>query len=1343
MDEFFQRMLSWLDFDEVGGRMWNGPSNLDPEEFTSDILDTARDYSRWLYGSNGFAICAIENRRNYVINQGLSYEVVDADENKPADPVVLEAVKSWIRKFSEINDLASLEYESMMRYDRDGEAILRLFDSWAGVEVRFVEPDWLNDSRKTGNNQSMGVICAAPDWTQPMGYQIGDEIVPESEIVHIPRVLSSRMQRGLPSLFAAFTSLSEAADLLRGMTKAAKARAKIALLIKVAGLNAATAPDLMARLNAQAQVSDPENNRRSDVPTEKMEYGSAVRIGSQDEWTFPSAQLGAGEYVEVLQARLRFAAACVQMPEWMFTAYTQDKYANAFAAESPARRAFNALQGKFCRCFGSARYGPKRSLLWKSIERAVRLGRLPQQALSQIAIKAVASSLEVRDAGADANVNLSYLREKVWSLQTVRQKSGVDDQEEAARIQKEAEEAQKQQQAQQQQAQQQPQQSPEPDLPLPGMDGLGVFGESETLLEIAEAAESDWEWVSENWQAYTITRGPRKGQQVFRHSITKKLRDTLPKAKPEPNPNQPKPQELVAKVQGLDGKEVTPENETEVLENLAGMTVKDLTEVKSKLGLKLSGKNKAEFLKKLQDKTLELIRAKAKQMTPEERQKALEELAPTPEETAAAERMDEITRNLSPENQTPVTMQSRIEDNARANGETLAKKGAAVAAKGQKPNPALSDETRPQLTPEESGALNHLTENLDTINAPLWKNEAVLDIDGAAAKRVQDAFAKTKELVQPVTTFLPEELSTEAIERLKRMMESGEPLIMSGFQKTSTDPRMKTKAGTPGNITFQITARSGIDLAPHSAKPGESDFLINHNSIYRVKKIGPVPLGDPKKTLIEIEQISDDGRLLSNAGPIAGAMKYPTGVDPTTGIEKKATTDPLRIGEPKKKKGGFWSELWTELTRDFSLLPKWGESELLEIIESDDSEWVAEAVENWKSYTITRGPRKGQQVFRHSVTRKLRDKLPQARVRRSAGDTEPKTARNITRKKPIKPAIDPTAPVQGGTFGKVSIKGDTADQEQEVQQRLKNTIGDRKLTDPVVYGIANSTPGTQLILSTSVRGDGQGIRLRTVSADSKVEAIRELYRDKRGLVLKNGYFRIDAGSEHESKGLEFFVNQIRAARDIGVDVIETFAAGDAKNKTYNGYYTWPRFGYDGNINKGTLGYLPENLKKQMGDRVNIQALFETEEGRDWWKKNGEPINLTFDPTPGSPNMKVLEAYTRERSTRKKPEKVAETPTRWQRLKNSLRSMFGIESEQLIPDEGMGDEIPFDIDDDLNYTREQIAEATEYLNEVIRREETAGRGESQWAQDCRIILANPAKLLAYAMDPPEEEEGQSV
>ncbi len=56
-------------------------------------------------------------------------------------------------------------------------------------------------------------------------------------------------------------------------------------------------------------------------------------------------------------------------------------------------------------------------------------------------------------------------------------------------------------------------------------------------------------------------------------------------------------------------------------------------------------------------------------------------------------------------------------------------------------------------------------------------------------------------------------------------------------------------------------------------------------------------------------------------------------------------------------------------------------------------------------------------------------------------------------------------------------------------------------------------------------------------------------------------------------GRDVFTRQVETAHAMGVDRIQTHGVGCCKDPRWNGYYTWPRFGYDAPLGGSTKSAL--------------------------------------------------------------------------------------------------------------------------------------------------------------------------
>jgi hypothetical protein len=113
--------------------------------------------------------------------------------------------------------------------------------------------------------------------------------------------------------------------------------------------------------------------------------------------------------------------------------------------------------------------------------------------------------------------------------------------------------------------------------------------------------------------------------------------------------------------------------------------------------------------------------------------------------------------------------------------------------------------------------------------------------------------------------------------------------------------------------------------------------------------------------------------------------------------------------------------------------------------------------------------------------------------------------------------------------------------------------------------------------------------------------------------------RIRNTMRRKGLGLKIFSRQLATAVALGVKRIETVAGrGDGEN----GYYTWPRFGFDGPL----PSEIKRNLPLGLDHAQYVLDLMEDEQGRLWWRAFGFPVRLAFDLRARSRSWHVLRRY---------------------------------------------------------------------------------------------------------------------
>jgi len=105
-------------------------------------------------------------------------------------------------------------------------------------------------------------------------------------------------------------------------------------------------------------------------------------------------------------------------------------------------------------------------------------------------------------------------------------------------------------------------------------------------------------------------------------------------------------------------------------------------------------------------------------------------------------------------------------------------------------------------------------------------------------------------------------------------------------------------------------------------------------------------------------------------------------------------------------------------------------------------------------------------------------------------------------------------------------------------------------------------------------------------------------QDRKGeLVLFQELSLLRADQRNQGMGTQIFYRQVEACKQLGIRRIVMFGR---KTRLEWGYYVLPRFGFDGPLPKEIQIQLPKELQHP----TTLGEIFETSEGRSWWKQNG-------------------------------------------------------------------------------------------------------------------------------------------
>ncbi len=195
--------------------------------------------------------------------------------------------------------------------------------------------------------------------------------------------------------------------------------------------------------------------------------------------------------------------------------------------------------------------------------------------------------------------------------------------------------------------------------------------------------------------------------------------------------------------------------------------------------------------------------------------------------------------------------------------------------------------------------------------------------------------------------------------------------------------------------------------------------------------------------------------------------------------------------------------------------------------------------------------------------------------------------------------------------------------QEEIREirRITRQLFGRRL-QPWEYAGLTGAPDTARVDVSTYRnglylemGDPVGNRYR---------AIRLVRLVGSKLIIFNDGFHIHLLSmQRKGLGLQIFKRQLDNAVALSVRRIEA-VAGRRHNE--NGYYTWPRFGFDGRLPGRVRGRLPMGLEHA----TTVLELIDAEKGRLWWREHGCTIRVRFDVADQSRSREVFRRYLRHR-----------------------------------------------------------------------------------------------------------------
>ena len=203
----------------------------------------------------------------------------------------------------------------------------------------------------------------------------------------------------------------------------------------------------------------------------------------------------------------------------------------------------------------------------------------------------------------------------------------------------------------------------------------------------------------------------------------------------------------------------------------------------------------------------------------------------------------------------------------------------------------------------------------------------------------------------------------------------------------------------------------------------------------------------------------------------------------------------------------------------------------------------------------------------------------------------------------------------------------------EEDERLMKEMFGANFDKSMLANLVGAQPGCKLYIDAQIqRSEEGGIK---ESSYVEVKVLHKKYtavRIVRKKTITNEEFFVKEGHRNKGLGIKVFTEQVEAASALGFEKINTHAV---RGGDVNGYYTWPRFGFDVDIDNVDFSLAQEiysqGFATPAGKNVKkISDLMRTKEGREWWKEHGDSVECSFDLAEGSLSRKVLNGYNEEK-----------------------------------------------------------------------------------------------------------------
>lgn len=335
-------------FNEVSG--WSRPTSYRDKCLPYDSWRSLRmlqEVGCYLYEQCPTVHSAISKMVSYVVSSGHKYTVVKKD----LPPKIRRGVSvsdSIVSEIKAIIDITmenaypggwqAMQEESVVRLYREGEYFRRLFVTEDGVQVRFIEPMYIQSPHDDANKDiDLGIVSAPGDAVNVVGFwhKTQDEEgldkfteLSAKEVQHAKQGVDANDPRGIPLLWTTYCHSNRIKEVDIAMCELAITQSSYSVIrqhdatISMKGIK-----DIARGFSERKEENDGRPVPGSEVDAKGFTF------------EFPSMDVDARSFIEIIQQQQRHIAGILDMPEFVLsTDASSGNRASLVSAEGPFDR---------------------------------------------------------------------------------------------------------------------------------------------------------------------------------------------------------------------------------------------------------------------------------------------------------------------------------------------------------------------------------------------------------------------------------------------------------------------------------------------------------------------------------------------------------------------------------------------------------------------------------------------------------------------------------------------------------------------------------------------------------------------------------------------------------------------------------------------------------------------------------------------------------------------------------------------------------------------------------------------------------------------------------------------